>query len=106
MQARLKYWFPRLVPNLGHHINLSATSVAFSPTAVHKLPAAIREGIIQSFAHSLHTVFLWATPIALLTIPAILLMKELPLRTGAYIKSATAAASGEAVPLEELTTED
>ena len=88
MNARLKYWFPRLVPNLGHQLNLSSTSVAFSPSAVHKLPAPIRDGIIQSFAHSLHTVFLWATPIALLVVPAILFMKELPLRTGAYINSA------------------
>ena len=96
MNARLKYWFPRLVPNLGSHLNLSSTSVAFSPSAVHKLPAPIRDGIIQSFSHSLHTVFLWATPIALLVIPAILFMKELPLRTGAYVNAASS--SGEHGP--------
>lgn len=105
MNARLKYWFPRLVPNLGHHLNLSATSVAFSPTAVHKLPAPIRDAIIESFSHSLHTVFLWATPIALLTLPAILLMKELPLRTGANVDAAASAASGEAVHVQPLGAE-
>ncbi|HEX5267195.1 MAG TPA: MDR family MFS transporter, partial [Acidimicrobiales bacterium] len=95
MNARLKFWFPKLVPNLGH-LNLSATSVAFSPTAVHKLPAPVRNGIVTAFAHSLHTVFLWAAPIALLTLPAILLMKELPLRTEAYISDAEAAELGGA----------
>ena len=105
MNARLKFWFPRLVPNLGH-LNLSATSVAFSPTAVHKLPAPVRNGIVLAFAHSLHTVFLWAAPIALLTLPAILLMKELPLRTDAYINAAEAAgaaAGPEVIPVEALS---
>ncbi|HET6812288.1 MAG TPA: MDR family MFS transporter [Acidimicrobiales bacterium] len=104
MNARLKFWFPRLVPNLGH-LNLSATSVAFSPTAVHKLPAPVRNGIVTAFSHSLHTVFLWAAPIALLTLPAILLMKELPLRTEAYISDAEAAelgSAGEPIPVEAL----
>ena len=105
MNARLKYWFPKLVPNLGH-LNLSATSVAFSPTAVHRLPAPVRNGIVTAFSHSLHTVFLWAAPIALLTLPAILLMKELPLRTDAYINAAEAAgaaAGPEPIPVEALT---
>lgn len=104
MNARLGYWFPRLVPNL-KHLNLSASSVAFSPSAVHRLPAPVRNGIIDAFSHSLHTVFLWAAPIALLTLPAILLMKELPLRTEAYIDSVGAAAAampGEAMPVEAM----
>jgi predicted MFS family arabinose efflux permease len=104
MNERLKYWVPRLVP---HAANISATKVAYSPAAVHLLPPAVRNGIILAFAHSLHTVFLWAAPVAALTLPAVLLMKELPLRTGAYIRSATAAAvSGEAVGAEELLPEN
>ena len=104
MNTRLQYWFPRLVPNL-KHLSLSANSVAYSPSAVQHLPPAVRHGIITAFSHSLHTVFLWAAPIALLTLPAVLLMKELPLRTEAYIDSAGAAAAampGEAMPMEAL----
>ena len=105
MNTRLKYWFPKLVPNLGH-MNVSANSVAYSPSAVHHLPAPVQHGIILAFAHSLHTVFLWAAPIALLTLPAILLMKELPLRTDAYINAAGAAAAAtEAMPMESVARE-
>ena len=68
--------------------------MAFSPAAVHHLPGPVQTGIIEAFAHSLHTVFLVATPIALLTLPFALLLKELPLRDDAYIQSATMAAVG------------
>ena len=50
--------------------------------------------MIQAFAHSLHAVFLWATPIALLTLPFVLILKEIPLRDHAYIQSATMNAVG------------
>ncbi len=102
MTAQLAYWIPRLVPKTPLHI--SGTSVAFSPAAVHHLPGPVQTGIIQAFSHALHTVFLWATPIALLMIPFVLILKELPLRDNAYIQSATASAvsesPAEAVPAE------
>ncbi len=98
MNARLAYWFPRLVP-ANHSSGLSAQSVAYSPAAVHRLPSPLREGIIDAFAHSLHTVFLWAAPIAALILPFALLLRELPLRTDVYIRSARMSAVAEA-PLD------
>jgi EmrB/QacA subfamily drug resistance transporter len=92
LNSRLKFWVPRLVP---HGAGVSSTSVAFSPAAVHRLPAPIRDGIIQAFSHSLHTVFLWSVPIAALALPILFMLKELPLRTGAYI--GVAASAGAAV---------
>jgi hypothetical protein len=76
------------------------TSVAYSPAAVYKLPIAIRNGIIQAFGHSLHVVFLFAAPVALLTFPIILLLKQLPLRSNAYVSS-TAMAEGAEVLAEQ-----
>jgi hypothetical protein len=80
------------VPSLSH---ANATSIAYSPAAVWRLPAPIRNGIISAFAHSLHSVFLWAVPISALAFPALVLMRQLPLRSSAYIKSTGA---GEAPP--------
>ncbi len=101
MNIRLAYWLPRLVPKTG--VQVSASSVAFSPAAVHRLPGPVQTGIIDAFAHSLHTVFLVATPIALLTLPFALLLKELPLRDDAYIRSATVSAVGGEPQVESLT---
>jgi EmrB/QacA subfamily drug resistance transporter len=101
MNSRLAYWIPRLVPKTGLHV--SAQSVAFSPAAVRRLPGPVQSGIIDAFAHSLHTLFLWATPVAALTLPFALLLKELPLRDEAYIRSATISAVGGEPQVEDLT---
>jgi predicted MFS family arabinose efflux permease len=103
LNARLRYFFPRLVPHVAG-VKISATSVAFSPHAVWKLPPEVRDGIISAFAHSLHSVFLWAVPIAACALPALLLMKQLPLRSSAYITSTTAG-EGFAEPTEEVEPE-
>jgi EmrB/QacA subfamily drug resistance transporter len=100
MNARLRYWFPHFVHSAGH-LKISVTSVAYSPAAVYKLPPAIRNGIIQAFGHSLHVVFLCAAPVALLTFPIILLLKQLPLRSNAYVGSTAAMAEGAAEVLAE-----
>jgi predicted MFS family arabinose efflux permease len=97
MNARLGYWFPKLVPRSA---GVDAQSVAFSPAAVRHLPRAVQTGIIDAFSHSLHTVFLVATPVALLTLPFIFLMKELPLRTDAYLGAATLSSVGAEAPVE------
>ena len=100
MNAGLAYWFPRLVPASPVHV--SARSVAFSPAAVRQLPAPVQNGIIDAFSHSLHTVFLVATPIALLTLPFVLALKELPLRDDAYVTAATLSAVGSEAGSEAL----
>ena len=86
MNARLRYWFPRLLPHgVGGH--LSAAQVAFSPAAVHRLPPDVRAGIVEAFARSLHVVFICAVPLCAATIPLFLLLREIPLRTGAHVVS-------------------
>ncbi|MBO0728824.1 MAG: MFS transporter [Acidimicrobiaceae bacterium] len=95
MNARLLYWFPRLVPPLPSGQRVSSQSVAYSPVAVRHLPGPVKYGIIDAFAHSLHTVFLWAAPIAALALPFVLLMPELPLRNEAYIRSASLSSVAE-----------
>jgi len=100
MNARLRYWFPRLVPNAAH-LHLSVSSIAFSPAAVRRLPAALQAGIVDSFARSLHVVFLLAVPLAALTLPLFLAMRELPLRTDRFIGNALDA---EALIPDELDT--
>jgi hypothetical protein len=102
MSAGLAYWIPRLVPKTALHV--SASAVAFSPAAVHRLPGPVQQGIVDAFSHSLHTVFVWATPIALLTLPFVLLLKELPLRDHVYVESDAMRAAGE-VPAEVLPAE-
>lgn len=106
MNARLAYWFPHFVKSTGK-IHVSVTSVAFSPARVYQLPLPIRNGIIEAFAHALHVVFLCAAPVALLTFPVLLGLKQLPLRSNAYVGSTGAAmAEGAAEVLAEQMDED
>ncbi len=84
MNARLRYWFPHFVHVVGN-ARLTATSIAYSPAAVSKLPTAVQHGIIEAFGHALHVVFLVAAPLALIALPFTLLIKEIPLRSKAYI---------------------
>ena len=94
MNSRLAYWFPRLVPASSH---LTAHAVSVTPSAVQHLPAQIHDGIVTAFSNSLHVVFLVAAPIAALTLPLALALKEHPLRDEAYMKQdAVAPAAGDA----------
>ena len=90
LNARLRYWFPKFVPQT-HNLRLSATSLAYSPAAVRRLPLAIQHGVIEAFGHALHVVFLCAIPVGLLVLPIMLLLKQLPLRSAAYIQHTGAA---------------
>ncbi|MGH7758334.1 MAG: MDR family MFS transporter [Candidatus Dormibacteria bacterium] len=51
-----------------------------SPAALAKLPPAVHAGYIQAVTASLHPVFLWAVPFALLAFGITWLLKEVPLR--------------------------
>ena len=58
----------------------------------------MHHGLIDAFASSLHTVFLFAVPFGVAAFLVSLLLREVPLReTGApSVAAATADASGEA----------
>ena len=89
MNARLRYWVPRLVPHAARS-HISAASLAFSPAKVRTLPGPLRLAVVDSFARSLHVVFLFAAPVAALSIPLLLFLREHPLRTGAYVTNVLA----------------
>jgi MFS family permease len=94
LNARLRYWLPRLLP---HGTHLSASSLSYSPAAVRHLPVVVRTGVIDAFSRSLHVVFLVGAPVVAIALPLLLMMKELPLRTVAHIEGGSAAAAAEAV---------
>ncbi|MEW2521172.1 MDR family MFS transporter [Actinacidiphila alni] len=56
---------------------------AQSPEGLHKLPAAQAAPIVQAYADSLHTVFLWTVPVAAVGFVVALFLKEVPLRDSA-----------------------
>ena len=85
----------RLAGELAHRIPRGTvgdpTSFLHTPAAIRQLPSAVRTGVTQAVSHSVTTVFLWATPIAVLGVIAALLLPELPLRQ----HSAIAAPAGD-----------
>jgi EmrB/QacA subfamily drug resistance transporter len=57
-----------------------SASAGASPAVLEHLPAVIRAGYIAGFAQALHTVFLFATPLAAVGFVLSLFLKEVPLR--------------------------
>ena len=57
-----------------------SASAGASPAILQHLPATIRDGYIAGFAQALHTVFLYAAPLAALGFVLSLFLKEVPLR--------------------------
>jgi EmrB/QacA subfamily drug resistance transporter len=58
---------------------LDPTSVS-TPRTLHQHPAAQIAGIVDTYAHALHVVFLAAVPVALAALLLALFLKEVPLR--------------------------
>jgi EmrB/QacA subfamily drug resistance transporter len=57
-----------------------SASAGASPAVLQHLPAVIRDGYVAGFGQALHTVFLYATPLAALGFVLSLFLKEVPLR--------------------------
>jgi hypothetical protein len=83
LTARLNNWLPRLLPS-GFQGHVTANFVS-SPQAVRALPAPVRSGVVLSFVHSLHTVFLIAIPVALAAFVLAIFLQDLPLRGRSHI---------------------
>jgi MFS family permease len=75
--ARLDTWLPRSLPS---GAGVDPQSIQASPASLAAMPAAVRDGIADAVAHSLHTVFLVAVPVALVGFAVVLLLREVPLR--------------------------
>ncbi|WP_137992282.1 MDR family MFS transporter [Streptomyces vilmorinianum] len=80
-----------LQPNLAQGVGEAATvpgapdpsalaRAAQSPSGVHGLPDDVAAPIVQAYADTLHTVFLWTVPVAAIGFVVALFLKEVPLR--------------------------
>ncbi|MEU5170430.1 MDR family MFS transporter [Streptomyces mutomycini] len=65
----------------------SLARAAESPQAVHALPAGQTAPLAQAYADTLHTVFLWTVPVALLGFVVSLFLKQVKLRDSARASS-------------------
>jgi len=84
LNNRLDYHLPRLVPSdvLG---NLDPRVLTSSPEQLRALPGPVLDGVVEAFARSLHTVFLWAVPVALIAFLAAWFLREIPLREHVHV---------------------
>jgi EmrB/QacA subfamily drug resistance transporter len=88
---RLERNLPRELPQ-GSGIS-AGRLLGSTPAQLHALPAAVHEGAVRAFAMSLHTMFLWVVPLAVLGFALTWLLQEIPLREYAPVGPADAAAA-------------
>lgn len=96
--TRLEHWLPRLTPK---GAGLDLTTLRGRPETLLDLAPGVREGVVEAFSRSLHTVFLACIPIAVILLVLSLLQRELPLRG----HTSTAAGDDIAIGLEGATLE-
>ncbi|MFC9930360.1 MDR family MFS transporter [Streptomyces sp. NPDC127190] len=65
----------------------TVTRAATSPTGLHRLPAPVAAPIVQAYADTIQTVFLWTVPVAGLGFLVALFLKQVPLRDSARMGS-------------------
>ncbi|MCK9920384.1 MFS transporter [Frankia sp. AgPm24] len=78
-------------------------SAVTNPTGVHSLPAAARAPVIDAYAQSVHTVFLWAVPVAVVGLLVALALPQVALRGTAR---ATVRGTGEGFAMPANRTSD
>jgi hypothetical protein len=83
--SRLGTEMAKLLPR-GALGNAEPRSLLGSPSSIRGLPPAIRHGLEQAFANSLHTVFLSGTVLTALAFLLTLGLREVPLRTSSGIE--------------------
>ena len=75
--SRLGFWLPRLVP--AHSGLTLSQSFTITPSALRRLPPAVRAGVVESFVRSLHVVFMVGIPLAGLALLFALVLRDAPL---------------------------
>ncbi len=94
---RLGFWLPRDLPASAHLTAQQAGADLNAGLAkLAHLPPAIHTGLIEAFASSLHTVFLWAVPLGVVAFLVSLSLREVPLRDSGG--ESLAAAMADAAP--------
>ena len=81
-------------------------SLTASPAAILQLPAPIREAVVQALANSIHTVFLAATPLAVIAFAVTWFLPEKPLRETAHIGAAEVFVEASGEPILDATAEE
>jgi EmrB/QacA subfamily drug resistance transporter len=82
---RLAYNLSRLLPKGANLHGIDPNALTASPAAIRALPAPTRAAVIEALARSIHVVFLFALPLAVLAFGVTWLLKENPLRETAHI---------------------
>ncbi|WP_328333690.1 MULTISPECIES: MDR family MFS transporter [unclassified Streptomyces] len=106
---------PKLSTAIGEAAGVSGTApaqiarAAQDPKSLHRLPGATAAPIIQAYAHTIHTVFLWTVPVALIGFVVALFLKQVKLRDSARAGSTdmgegfAAPASGDSAKMLEFS---
>ncbi|MFD9642990.1 MFS transporter, partial [Streptomyces sp. NPDC059082] len=83
---------------------------AQNPAGLHALPDRVAEPIVQAYADTLHTVFLWTVPVAAVGFVVALFLKQVTLRDSARAAApdmgegfSSPAATGDSEKLLELS---
>ena len=87
---RLAYNLPRLLP--GFSADQLGGGLRNGPEQLRRLPDPVRERVVEAFARSMHVVFLWAVPFAVLAFLLSWALREVPLRESPHIGAPEAAA--------------
>jgi EmrB/QacA subfamily drug resistance transporter len=96
---RLGFFVSRDVPASAHLTGKQAEADLNAGLAkLSHLPPAVHKGLVDAFASSLHTVFLWAVPLGVIAFLVSLLLREVALRdSGGESLAAAVVEGGEAV---------
>ncbi len=78
--SRLNFHLGVLLPHIKTGV-ISASSLAGGTASFSRIPASIVQDILKSFVLSFHDMFLYAIPLAVLTLIFTFLLKETPLRS-------------------------
>jgi len=78
--SSFKHWLPRLVPGAAHLKLTGSSFQTLTPVKLRALSPAVHHGLVESFSHSIHSVFLWGVPFAIAGFLITLFLREIPLR--------------------------
>ncbi|TQS20295.1 MFS transporter [Microbispora hainanensis] len=93
MGDRVKHYLEDALAALGVQGGTGQESGAIPKLSA--LPAPIRTAVESAYGHGIGDLFLYAAPLSLLALIAVLFIKEVPLRTSAITVRADAAETGE-----------
>ncbi|MEA2434723.1 MAG: hypothetical protein QOG54_2180 [Actinomycetota bacterium] len=84
LSNRLAFNLPRLVPGFSSG-GFDVDTLKGSPAQIRALPPAVRDGVVEAFARSIHVVFLWTVPLIVVAWVITLFLREIALRDSAHV---------------------